>query len=230
MSLIGKEIQPFTASAFKQGEFVDVSSENFKGQWSVVCFYPADFTFVCPTELEDLQNQYATLKQLGVEVYSVSTDTHFTHKAWHDSSETIGKIEYTMIGDPSHTISRGFDVLDEESGLAQRGTFIIDPDGVVQTVEINAGGIGRDASTLVDKIKAAQYVRNNPGEVCPAKWKAVVHGLQFRNILGPGRDIVRRNASIPVNGFKLIEVQKSVGCFLFNFADTAHKKASFKRP
>lgn len=171
MSLIGKEIQPFTASAFKKGEFVDVSSENFKGQWSVVCFYPADFTFVCPTELEDLQNQYATLKQLGVEVYSVSTDTHFTHKAWHDSSETIGKIEYTMIGDPSHTISRGFDVLDEESGLAQRGTFIIDPDGVVQTVEINAGGIGRDASTLVDKIKAAQYVRNNPGEVCPAKWK-----------------------------------------------------------
>lgn len=171
MSLIGKEIQPFTASAFKQGEFVDVSSKNFKGQWSVVCFYPADFTFVCPTELEDLQNQYATLKQLGVEVYSVSTDTHFTHKAWHDSSETIGKIEYTMIGDPSHTISRGFDVLDEESGLAQRGTFIIDPDGIVQTVEINAGGIGRDASTLVDKIKAAQYVRNNPGEVCPAKWK-----------------------------------------------------------
>lgn len=171
MSLIGKEIQPFTASAFKQGEFVDVSSENFKGQWSVVCFYPADFTFVCPTELEDLQNQYATLKELGVEVYSVSTDTHFTHKAWHDSSETIGKIEYTMIGDPSHVISRGFDVLDEEAGLAQRGTFIIDPDGIVQTVEINAGGIGRDASTLVDKIKAAQYVRNNPGEVCPAKWK-----------------------------------------------------------
>ncbi len=114
MALIGKEIPPFTASAFQKGEFVDVSSENFKGQWSVVCFYPADFTFVCPTELEDLQNQYATLKYLGVEVYSVSTDTHFTHKAWHDSSETIGKIEYTMIGDPSHTISRSFDVLDEE--------------------------------------------------------------------------------------------------------------------
>ncbi|CAM4132988.1 alkyl hydroperoxide reductase subunit C [Listeria booriae] len=171
MSLIGKEIEEFAAKAFRQGEFIDVSSEDFKGKWSVVCFYPADFTFVCPTELEDLQDQYRTLQDLGVEIYSVSTDTHFTHKAWHDSSDAIGKIEYTMIGDPSHMISRIFDVLDEEEGLANRGTFILDPEGVVQTVEINADGIGRDASTLVDKIRAAQYVRNNPGEVCPAKWK-----------------------------------------------------------
>lgn len=171
MSLIGKEIESFKAQAFKNGEFVEVSSEDFNGQWSVVCFYPADFTFVCPTELEDLQEQYAALKQLGAEVYSVSTDTHFTHKAWHDTSDAIGKIEYTMIGDPSHEISKIFDVLDEAAGLAQRGTFIIDPDGVVQTVEINNDGIGRNASIVVDKIKAAQYVRNHPGEVCPAKWK-----------------------------------------------------------
>lgn len=171
MSLIGKEVQPFKASAYHNGKFIDVTEENFKGKWSVVCFYPADFTFVCPTELEDLQNNYEELKALGVEVYSVSTDTHFTHKAWHDSSEAIGKITYVMIGDPSHTISRNFDVLIEADGLADRGTFIIDPDGVVQALEINAGGIGRDASTLINKIKAAQYVRNNPGEVCPAKWK-----------------------------------------------------------
>ncbi|MFF2888607.1 MULTISPECIES: alkyl hydroperoxide reductase subunit C [unclassified Paenibacillus] len=171
MSLIGTEVLPFKASAYHNGQFIDVSEANFKGKWSVVCFYPADFTFVCPTELGDLQDQYETLKSLGVEVYSVSTDTHFTHKAWHDSSETIGKITYIMIGDPSHTISRNFDVLIEADGLADRGTFIIDPDGVIQTVEINAGGIGRDASTLVSKIKAAQYVRNNPGEVCPAKWQ-----------------------------------------------------------
>ncbi|ALC91419.1 alkyl hydroperoxide reductase [Bacillus sp. FJAT-18017] len=171
MSLIGKQVQPFFAKAYQKGEFIDVTEQNFTGKWSVVCFYPADFTFVCPTELEDLQNQYATLKDLGVEVYSVSTDTHFTHKAWHDNSDTIGKIEYIMIGDPSQKISRGFDVLDEEEGLAQRGTFIIDPDGIVQAVEINADGIGRDASSLVNKIKAAQYVRNNPGEVCPAKWQ-----------------------------------------------------------
>ncbi|RAL26384.1 alkyl hydroperoxide reductase subunit C [Thermoflavimicrobium daqui] len=171
MSLIGTEVKPFKAHAYHNGEFIEVTEANFKGKWSVVCFYPADFTFVCPTELEDLQNQYATLKELGVEVYSVSTDTHFTHKAWHDHSEAISKIEYIMIGDPSQKLSRNFEVLNEEEGLADRGTFIIDPDGIIQAVEINAGGIGRDANTVVSKIKAAQYVRNNPGEVCPAKWE-----------------------------------------------------------
>ena len=160
MSLIGKEVEAFKAQAYQNGEFREVSEQDLKGQWSIVCFYPADFTFVCPTELEDLQDQYPALKELGVEVFSVSTDTHFVHKAWHDTSEKIGKITYTMIGDPSHTISRNFDVLIEEDGVADRGTFIIDPDGVIQAVEINAGGIGRDASTLINKIKAAQYVRN----------------------------------------------------------------------
>lgn len=171
MSLIGKEVQPFKAQAYRNGEFIEVADQDLKGHWSVVCFYPADFTFVCPTELEDLQENYPTLKELGAEVFSVSTDTHFTHKAWHDSSEAIGKITYTMIGDPRHVISQNFDVYIEEAGHADRGTFIIDPDGVIQAIEINANGIGRDASSLINKIKAAQYVRNNPGEVCPAKWK-----------------------------------------------------------
>ncbi|MBE6054639.1 MAG: peroxiredoxin [Clostridium sartagoforme] len=184
MSLIGKKIEPFKADAFQNGKFIEVTDENFKGKWSVVCFYPADFTFVCPTELEDLQDQYETLKSLGAEVYSVSTDTHFTHKAWHDTSQAIGKIQYIMIGDPSHTISKNFDVLIEESGLADRGTFVIDPDGVVQCVEINAGNIGRDASVIVEKIRAAQYVRNNPKEVCPAKWK------EGSKTLTPGLDLV----------------------------------------
>lgn len=171
MSLIGTEVKPFVAQAYKNGAFIEVTEESFKGKWSVVAFYPADFTFVCPTELEDLQNHYPELQGLGVEVYSVSTDTHFTHKAWHDTSEAIGKITYAMIGDPSHTLSRNFEVLIEAQGLADRGTFIIDPDGVIQAVEINAGGIGRDASTLLNKIKAAQYIRKNPKEVCPAKWQ-----------------------------------------------------------
>lgn len=171
MSLIKKEVKPFVANAYQNGKFITVSEENFKGKWSIVCFYPADFTFVCPTELEDLQSQYENLKNLGVEVYSISTDTHFTHKAWHDHSAAISKIEYIMIGDPSQVVSRNFDVLDEETGLAQRGTFIIDPDGVVQACEINADGIGRNASTLINKIKAAQYIRKNPDEVCPAKWQ-----------------------------------------------------------
>jgi peroxiredoxin (alkyl hydroperoxide reductase subunit C) len=171
MSLIGTEVKPFKAQAYHNGKFVEVTEAEFKGKWSIICFYPADFTFVCPTELEDLQNNYETLKQLGAEVYSVSTDTHFTHKAWHDHSEAIRKLTYIMIGDPSHTISRNFDVLIEADGIADRGTFIIDPDGIVQSVEINAGNIGRDASILINKIKAAQYVRKNPNEVCPAKWK-----------------------------------------------------------
>lgn len=184
MSLIGKEVEEFKAQAYHNNEFVEVTQENFKGKWSVLCFYPADFTFVCPTELEDLQEQYATLKELGVEVYSCSTDTHFTHKAWHETSDRISKIEYFMIGDPNHKIARIFDVLDEEAGAAQRGTFIIDPDGVVQTMEINADGIGRDASTLIDKIKAGQYVRSHPGEVCPAKWK------ETGETLAPSFDLV----------------------------------------
>ncbi len=171
MSSVGKPVEEFQAHAYRNGDFVEVSSEDLKGQWSLFCFYPADFTFVCPTELEDLQEQYETLKGLGVEVYSVSTDTHFTHKAWHDHSDAIGKITYTMIGDPNHHISRIFDVLDEEAGAAQRGTFLIDPDGVIQTVEINADGIGRNAAHYIDKVKAAEYVRTHPGEVCPAKWK-----------------------------------------------------------
>lgn len=171
MSLIGTEVKPFTAQAYHNGKFVEVTEADLKGKWSILCFYPADFSFVCPTELQDLQNYYDALKKLGVEVYSVSTDTHFTHKAWHDHSEAISKLTYVMIGDPSHTLSRNFDVLIEAAGLADRGTFIIDPDGIIQSSEINAGSIGRDASILVDKVKAAQYVRNNPGEVCPAKWK-----------------------------------------------------------
>lgn len=184
MSLIGKQILPFNANAYHNGKFINVSEENLKGKWSIVLFYPADFTFVCPTELEDLQSHYKTFKDLGVEVYSVSTDTHFTHKAWHDSSPTIRKIEYIMIGDPSHNISRNFEVLDENTGLAQRGTFIIDPDGVIQACEINADGIGRDASLLINKIKAAQYVRNHPGEVCPAKWQ------EGEETLKPSLDLV----------------------------------------
>lgn len=184
MSLIGKKVQPFTAQAYKNGEFITVTEEDFKGHWTVVCFYPADFTFVCPTELEDLQEQYPELQKLGVEVFSVSRDSHFTHKAWHDTSEKIGKITYAMIGDPTHVLSRNFDVYVEELGQAQRGTFIIDPDGVIQAMEINADGIGRDASTLINKIKAAQYVRNNPGEVCPAKWK------EGEQTLKPSLDLV----------------------------------------
>jgi peroxiredoxin (alkyl hydroperoxide reductase subunit C) len=171
MSLINTQIKPFTAEALKGGKFITVSDADLKGKWSVVFFYPADFTFVCPTELEDLADNYAEFQKLGVEIYSVSTDTHFAHKAWHDTSEAVGKIEYTMVGDPTGKISRNFDVMIEEVGLADRGTFVIDPEGKIQIVEITAGGIGRDALELLRKVKAAQYVAAHPGEVCPAKWE-----------------------------------------------------------
>lgn len=170
-NLINTEVKPFKATAFHNGKFIDVTEADLKGKWSVVFFYPADFTFVCPTELGDLADNYDEFKKMGVEIYAVSTDTHFTHKAWHDTSDTIKKIQYPMIGDPTGAISRNFEVMIEEAGLAERGTFVIDPDGKIQIIEVNAGGIGRDAGELLRKVKAAQYVAAHPGEVCPAKWK-----------------------------------------------------------
>nr|WP_272907201.1 alkyl hydroperoxide reductase subunit C [Pseudohongiella sp. O18] len=182
--MINTEVKPFKATAFHNGEFVEVTEADLTGKWSVVFFYPADFTFVCPTELGDLADNYEEFKARGVEIYSVSTDTHFTHKAWHDSSDTIRKITYPMIGDPTGTISRNFEVMIEEAGLAERGTFVIDPDGKIQVVEITAGGIGRDASELLRKVKAAQYVAAHPGEVCPAKWQ------EGEETLAPSLDLV----------------------------------------
>ena len=167
MALINSEIKPFSATAYKSGEFVDVSDADVKGKWAIFFFYPADFTFVCPTELGDLADNYEDLKGLGVEVFSVSTDTHFSHKAWHDSSDTIGKIDYYMIGDPTTQISQNFDVLREGQGLADRGTFVIDPDGVIQVMEITAEGVGRNAAELVRKVKAAQYVARPPRRGLP---------------------------------------------------------------
>ena len=154
MSQVNTEILPFEADAFHNGEFVKVTDKDLRGHWSVVFFYPADFTFVCPTELGDLADHYGELKGLDVEVYSVSTDTHFTHKAWHDTSDTIRKIEYFMIGDPTGQVTTNFGVMRAGQGLADRGTFLIDPDGIVQAMEVTAEGIGRNAAELVRKVKA----------------------------------------------------------------------------
>jgi len=169
--MINTTLKPFKAKAFHNGQFVEVTDASLKGKWSIVFFYPADFTFVCPTELGDLADVYPEFKKIGVECYSVSTDTHFTHKAWHDASDTIKKIQYPMIGDPTGAITRNFDVMIEEEGLALRGTFVIDPQGVIKVCEIHDLGIGRDAAELLRKVKAAQYVAAHPGEVCPAKWQ-----------------------------------------------------------
>ena len=170
MPIINSQVKPFNATAYHNGAFVPVSDADLKGKWSVVFFYPADFTFVCPTELGDLADNYEAFKQLGVEIYGVSTDTHFAHKAWHDTSEAIKKVQYPLVGDPTTTLARNFEVLIEEEGLALRGTFVINPEGQIKVLEIHDNGIGRDASELLRKVKAAQYVASHPGEVCPAKW------------------------------------------------------------
>jgi NADH-dependent peroxiredoxin subunit C len=184
MSLIGSTLKPFTAQAYKEGKFVQVSDTDVKGKWAIFFFYPADFTFVCPTELEDMANLYGDFQKLGVEIYSVSTDTHFSHKAWHDTSPAIGKISYYMLGDQNHVISNNFQILREGQGLADRGTFLVDPDGVIQFMEVTSEGVGRNASELLRKVKAAQYVAAHPGEVCPAKWE------EGESTLAPSLDLV----------------------------------------
>lgn len=172
MSIINSQMPEFKVQAYRKGEgFITVSSEDLKGKWAVFFFYPADFSFVCPTELSDLADNYEEFKALGAEIYSISTDTHFVHKAWADATDTISKIEYPMLADPTGYLSRAMGVMIEEDGLAYRGTFVFNPEGKVKIAEIHDNGIGRDAGELLRKIKAAKFVHEHPGQVCPAKWQ-----------------------------------------------------------
>jgi peroxiredoxin (alkyl hydroperoxide reductase subunit C) len=184
MTLINTRIPDFKVQAYQQGAFKTVTQNELKGKWSVLFFYPADFTFVCPTELGDMADKYEAFKKMGVEVYSVSTDTHFVHKAWHDASETIRKIQYPMLADPTGFLSRAFGVHIEEEGLAYRGTFLVDPEGKIKLAEVQDNGIGRNADELLRKVQAAQFVASHPGEVCPAKWRPGDKTLK------PGLDLV----------------------------------------
>jgi peroxiredoxin (alkyl hydroperoxide reductase subunit C) len=171
MSLIGKEISDFKTWAFVNQDFKEVSKEDILGKWSVFFFYPADFTFVCPTELEDLANMYEEFKKIDCEIYSVSCDTHFVHKAWHDVSKTIKKIQYPMLADPTGKITRDFQVMIESDGMAERGSFIVNPEGKIVAYEVIAGNIGRNAEELFRRVQASQFVAEHGDEVCPAKWK-----------------------------------------------------------
>jgi peroxiredoxin (alkyl hydroperoxide reductase subunit C) len=183
-TLINSKVQDFKVQAYHNDDFKEVSQEDLKGKWSIFFFYPADFTFVCPTELGDMADKYEEFQKMGVEVYSVSTDTHFTHKAWHDASDTIKKINYPMLADPTGQLSKAFGVYIEEEGLAYRGTFLVNPDGDIKLAEVNDNGIGRNADELLRKVKAAQYIAANPSEVCPAKWEEGAATLK------PGLDLV----------------------------------------
>ena len=161
-----------------------MNSKDLEGKWSIFFFYPADFTFICPTELEDMANKYKEFQDIGVEVYSVSTDTHFSHKAWHDASDTIRKIKYPMLADPTGFLAKAFGVYIEEAGMAYRGTFLVNPEGEIKLAEMHDNGIGRNADELYRKTQAAQYIRENPDEVCPAKWQPGSETLK------PGLDLV----------------------------------------
>lgn len=171
MSMINKEVNNFSVQAYVDNSFKTISKEDILGKWSVFFFYPADFTFVCPTELEDLANIYDKFQKAGCEIYSVSTDTHFVHKAWHDASERIQKIKYPMLADPTHALSRDFEVLIESDGLAERGSFIVNPEGRIVSYEVSAGNVGRNADELFRKLQACQFVHEHGDEVCPAKWQ-----------------------------------------------------------
>ncbi|MFR1709686.1 MAG: alkyl hydroperoxide reductase subunit C [Clostridium sp.] len=171
MSLINKKVSDFKVQAYQNGEFKEVTLDSVKGHWSVFVFYPADFSFVCPTELGELADNYAKFQEIGCEVYSVSEDTHFVHKAWADASETIAKIKYPMLGDPTGKLARDFEVLIEEEGLALRGSFVVNPEGEIKAYEIHDLGIGRNSEELLRKVQAAQFVAEHGDQVCPAKWK-----------------------------------------------------------
>jgi peroxiredoxin (alkyl hydroperoxide reductase subunit C) len=169
--IINSQMPDFKVEAYQNGGFKTVTNNDVKGKWAIFFFYPADFTFVCPTELADMADKYAKFQEMGVEVYSVSCDSHFVHKAWHDASDSIKKIQYPMLGDPTGVLSRAFGVYIEEAGMAYRGTFVVNPEGQIKVAEIHDNGIGRNADELLRKVEAAQFVAAHPNEVCPAKWK-----------------------------------------------------------
>ena len=171
MSLINKEVNDFKVQAYVGKDFKEVTKKVILGKWSVFFFYPADFTFVCPTELEDLANKYEEFKKIGCEIYSVSCDTHFVHKAWHDASDTIKKIQYPMLADPTGALARDFDVMIEADGLAERGSFIVNPEGRIVAYEVIAGNVGRNADELLRRVQASQFVAEHGDQVCPAKWQ-----------------------------------------------------------
>lgn len=184
MLTIGQAVPPITFDVYHQNDSTRCSLADFKGRWLVLIFYPADFTFVCPTELEEAAGLYEEFRAAGAEVLSVSTDTVYVHKAWHDQSPSIRKVRFPMAADPAGTLSRAFGTYHEESGLSYRGSFIVDPDGIVRVIELQDNRIGRSAAELLRKLQAARFVRENAGEVCPASWRP------GQKTLKPGLDLV----------------------------------------
>lgn len=181
---IGQPVGDLSFKVFHNEEVKDVSLTSYKGKWLILFFYPADFTFICPTELEELADRYNEFISLNTEIVSVSTDTAFVHKAWHDNSPAIKKVRYPMAADPTGTLCKHFGTYIEHEGLSLRGTFIISPDGILKALELHDNSIGRSVLELLRKIKAAQFVAANPGQVCPASWDV------GKETLTPGLNLV----------------------------------------
>ena len=180
---LNETVQDFTAKAFVNETIRDVKLSDYKGKWVVLFFYPADFTFVCPTELGELADHYEEFKKMDVEILSMSTDTHWVHKAWHDSSEQIKKIKFPMLSDANGLITKSFGIYIEKEGVSHRGTYVINPEGKLVLMEVHVDGVGRSAVELIRKIQAAQFSAKN-GVACPASWKP------GKQTLKPGLDLV----------------------------------------
>ena len=170
MSLINTQVVPFKNEAFHNGQFATITEASLLGKWSVIIFMPAAFTFNCPTEVEDAAEHYGAFQAAGAEVYVVTTDTHFAHMVWHETSPAVRKAKFPLVGDPAHRLTRAFGVHIEEEGMALRGTFIVNPEGKIVTMEVHDNAIARDVKETLRKLLAAQHVASNPGEVCPARW------------------------------------------------------------
>ena len=184
MVKVGQKVVDFEVQAYQQNDIKKIKLADYKGKWVVVLFYPADFTFICPTELEEAAQYHDEFKKAGAEILSVSTDTVYAHKAWHDVSPAIKKVQYAMIADPTGNLCKEFGTYIDEAGLSLRGTFIIDPDGILKSADIHDNSIGRSAAEILRKVQAAKFVRENKGEVCPASWKPGSKTLK------PGLDLV----------------------------------------
>lgn len=181
---IGEHVPDLACEVFQNNDTRTVRLTDFGGKWLVLIFYPADFTFICPTELEEAAMRYDEFRALGAEVMSVSTDTVFVHKAWHDNSPAIAKIQFPMAADPTGKLCRAFGTYIEDAGLSLRGSFIIDPNGIVKAFEMHDNSIGRSAKELLRKLQAAVFVSQHDGEVCPASWEP------GKDTLRPGLDLV----------------------------------------
>lgn len=181
---INEKVLDLEFEAFHNGDIKKLKLSSYNGKWLVLVFYPADFTFICPTELGELADYYEQFKKENAEVLSVSTDTIFTHKAWHDNSSTIKKIKFPMVADPTGKICKEFGTYIENEGLSLRGSFIVDPDGILKAFEIHDNSLGRSIKELLRKLQAARFVRENKGEVCPVSWEP------GKQTLKPGLDLV----------------------------------------